>query len=969
MATRRWSRWLIVGGLLAVAGRPGFQGAQFCLTLFSPAFAQTAPALADIPRIAFEKYTLPNGLDVILSRDTRLPMVAVNLWYHVGPANEEPGRTGFAHLFEHMMFQSSKHVPPDSHFRLLEGAGATDINGTTSFDRTNYFETVPSNQLELALWLESDRMGYLLDQIDVAALVNQQDVVRNERRQNTENRPYGVANEALTQLLYPAGHPYHANVIGSHQDIQAVKLDDVKRFFKQYYAPNNASLAIVGDIDIAATKALVQKYFGSLKQGTPVPPVKAETPKLTAERRRVIRDRVELPRVYMGWITSPIFTPGDADAQIAAAILADGRSSRLYQKLVYEKQIAQDVSAFQRSLVLGSKLQIVATARRGHAAEELEQAIDEELAALRAAAPTAQEIERARNTIETRLVRRLERLGGFGGVSDRLNSYNHYLGTPDYLRQDIERFRAVTPQSVQTFVRDQLQSDARAVIHAVSGPPDLGAPVPTPTMPPSTPGEGAESVNADEPWRLQMPRPGTPRPLRVARPASARLANGLTLILSERKGLPMVSASLVVKTGSDANPLDKPGLASFTAAMLDEGTATRTSLQIASEVAQLGASLSTGSSMDASVVSTSALKTNFGAALDILADVALHPSFPPEEIERQRVLRVGQLVQQRESASALATQVMASVLYGSKHPYGFTELGTAPSVKAMRREDMAAFWQEHFVPNNAALVVAGDLSMAELKAAVEKAFGGWRRAAASRRAVASPSAISPRVVIVNKPGAPQTQVRVATIGVPRSSPEHQAIVVMNEVLGGLFSSRINLNLREEHGYTYGAGSRFNFRRGAGPFVVSTGVRTDVTAPAVGEIFKEIRKIRETPITPGEMQMAKDSLTRSLPGGFQTSGGTVRRYADVFIYDLGLDYFEKSASRVNAVTAQDALAAAKKYIAPERLVVIAVGDRAQIEPALRKLDIAPVEVRDEDSFKLLVLPDPPERTPPGTKGTP
>jgi len=394
--------------------------------------AQNQPAsTADIPRVSFEKYTLPNGLEVILSQNRRLPMVAVSLWYHVGPANEEPGRTGFAHLFEHMMFQSSKHVPADSHIRLLEAAGASDLNGTTDYDRTNYFETVPANRLELALWLESDRMGYLLEKVDQAALSNQQDVVRNERRQSVENQPYGLAEEALVQALFPSGHPYYGNVIGSHEDIQAVKLDDVNRFFRQYYAPNNASVAIVGDFDTAETKKLVEKYFGTLRRGPAVPPVKADTPRITAERRRVVPSRVELPRVYMAWLSPPIFKPGDADADMTAGILGGGRSSRLYKKLVYEKQIAQNVSAQQYSLILGSIFQIEATARPGHTAEELERAIEEELAAVKAQAPALREVEQARNTIETGIISGLERLGGFGGVADRLNSYNHYLGTPD----------------------------------------------------------------------------------------------------------------------------------------------------------------------------------------------------------------------------------------------------------------------------------------------------------------------------------------------------------------------------------------------------------------------------------------------------------------------------------------------------------------------------------------------------------
>ena len=444
----------------------------FALALAASMAACSAPEPAappDIPTIDFEKITLANGLDVIMVEDHRLPMVAVNLWYHVGPANEEPGRTGFAHLFEHMMFQASKHVPPDQYFRILEGAGASDINGTTDFDRTNYFETLPSNQLELALWLESDRMGYLLDVVDETAFANQQDVVRNERRQAVENRPYGLVEEAMFHQLFPKEHPYYASVIGSHADVQAAKLDDVKAFFKQYYTPNNASLAIVGDIDKAETRKLVEKHFGTFERGPEVPKLDVTTPPVTAERRAVVSDRVELPKVYMAWLTAPIYQPGDADADLAARILGGGRSSRLYKKLVYELQIAQDVSVQQYSLILGSVFNLDATARPGHTAEELEAAINAELKKFRDEGPAETEIERARNIIETNIIQGLETLGGFGGVADRLNGYNHYLGTPDYLARDIQRYRDATPASVKAFAAGALRDDARVVVHGVPG--------------------------------------------------------------------------------------------------------------------------------------------------------------------------------------------------------------------------------------------------------------------------------------------------------------------------------------------------------------------------------------------------------------------------------------------------------------------------------------------------------------------
>lgn len=941
--------WLFLLSSPFAVDRAHAQGAPAAQPQKAPtkkAAAATAAPTADIPRLEFEKYTLPNGLEVILSEDHRLPMVAVNLWYHVGPANEEPGRTGFAHLFEHMMFQGSKHTG-DNPFALLEGAGASDINGTTGFDRTNYFETLPSNQLELALWLESDRMGYLLDKLDQARLTNQQDVVRNERRQSIENRPYGIVEEAVYHQLFPRSHPYYAAVIGSHADIQAAKLDDVKKFFKLYYAPNNASLAIVGGFDKAATKKLVEKYFGLLKRGPEVPKIRATTPPLAAERRAVIQDRVELPRVYMAWLTPPIFKPGDADADLAAAILGGGKSSRLYKKLVYEKQIAQDVNAEQESLMLGSNLTLQVTARPGHTAEELDKAIGEELERFRRDGPDVKEVERARNTIETRIITRLETLGGFGGVADRLNTYNHYLGNPDFLAQDIARYRNATPASVRAFAQEHLKPSARVVVYGVPGTQDLGPNVPTEKAPDVPPGTGAESVNADEPWRKDVPKPGPARPFQLPAPKSFQLANGLTAIYDERPGLPVVAANLVVRTGSDANPADTPGLANFTVAMLDQGTTTRNALAIADQTAQLGATLATNSSMDASQVTIRSLKKNFPAALDLLADLVLHPSFPQEEIERQRASRLGQLVQRRENPAVVADQVMSAALYGPRHPYGYAEIGTEAAIKATGRDAMLAFWKQNFVPNNAALVVAGNISAAELRALAEKEFGAWQRGVAARPQLGAPTTTAARLVLVDKPGAPQTRFRVAMVGVPRSTPDYAALEVMNTALGGLFSSRINLNLREVHGYTYGAGSRFVYRRSAGPFFVSTGVRTDVTAPALTEILKEIRRIAETQLTPEELSLSKDSQVRSLPGEFETSSSAATSFTNLYLYDLGLDYYASLPERLSAVTAEAAQAVAKKHLVPEKLVVVAVGDRAKIEPELAKLNLGPVEIRDAD----------------------
>ena len=921
--------------LLSTTGLVGAQNA--------PPPAARAAAATGVPRVTATKYSLPNGLEVILSRKPGIPMVAVNLYYHVGPANEAKGRTGFAHLFEHMMFQRSKHVPEDTYFKFLEAAGASDVNGTTNFDYTNYYETLPSSQLELALWLESDRMGYLLDTLDRSSFANQQDVVRNERRQSTENTPYGPAEEELIHQLFPDGHPYYAAIIGSHQDIQSANLDDAKRFFKQYYAPNNATLTIVGDFDVAQTRQLVTKYFGSLKKGDPVPPITAQTPRITSERRKVVPSRVELPRVSMAWLTPAIYKPGDAEADITATILGGGRSSRLYKALVYDKQIAQDVSAAQQSLQLQSIFQIDATARPGHTAEELEAAIDAEIAKLVATPPDPSEMERAKNAFETSIVAGLESISG---LAHRLNVYNHYVKTPDYLQQDFARYAPVTPAAVQAFARDQLRKNARAVVHAVPGQPQLGPQVPTPPAVKSAEGEGTETVNVDQPWRANPPKAGAAKVLVLETPLSSTLPNGLELILIERHGLPVIAANLVIKNGSDSNPPDKPGLASFTAAMLDEGTATKSALQIADDVARLGSSLGTGSGVDSSNVTVRSLTRNFPATLDILADVVLRPSFPAEEIERQRTSRLATLVQSKEDPRDIAPRVTSLALYGAGHPYGYPEVGTEAAVKAMTRADMMAFWKQNFVPNNAALIVSGDITMPQLRGLAEKAFGAWQKGTPARPKLDLPSSPVARIVLVDTPGAPQTQVRVAALGAPRSSPDFRPMQLLNIPLGGNFSSRINLNLREKNGYTYGASSQFTFRRAAGSFQVASGVRTDVTAPAITEMLNELKGVLDRPLSTEELTVAKDGLSNSLPGAFETNANAVANYSNVFTYDLGLDYYANYGEQVRAVTLAQTSAAAKKYIVPDRMVIVAVGDRAKIEPELKKLNL-PIEIRDRE----------------------
>ena len=934
-----------------VALQAGVLAAAVTLTSVFGCSAIAAPAPSSslkVPNLKFEKYTLPNGLTVILREDHRLPLVAVDLWYHVGPVNEKAGRTGFAHLFEHMMFEGSEHVGEKAHFKYVEGAGATDINGTTSYDRTNYFETMPSNQLDLALWLESDRMGFLLETLDRTKLTNQRDVVRNELRQD-EGNPYDVADEAVGHLLYPKTHPYYGNVIGSHADVEAARLNDVRDFFHHYYTPNNASIAIVGDYDPKTIKDRIAKFFGPIPAGPPVEKVSVETPAITSQRRTTVTDTVQLPRLSVAWLTPEAFHPGDADTDMFMNVLGGGKVSRLYQKLVYQDQIAQSVQCNNQSMMVTSMASCDIIARPGVKLEDLEAAFDKEVESLRTSGPTQEELDRARNQTLSGLITGLQRLGGFGGVADMMDRYNQYLGDPGYLPKDVARYEALTPANIQQIGGKYFGKNQSVVVYCVPGkkvtedvprsPEDTDANVTV--VPPYTP-----EFETAQNWRKEAPQAGPEPTLHLPSPKTFALSNGVKVFLIEEHSLPVMSAGLVTLAGGEENPTDKAGLAAFTARMMTEGTSKRSSTQLANDVAQIGAGLGSSAGMDNATVSIGALSNNTDAAMELLSDVALHPAFQDKEVERIRSQRLVAILQESDQPVSAALRVGQKAVYGDQ-PYGFRPVGTTESVKAVKQADMAAFWAAHYTPKDAALILAGDMNEADAKKLAEKYFGGWNAGAAAATAVPAPPAPPTRkIVIVDKPGSPQTTLIAFGLGVPRNTPEYPAITEMNSILGGLFSSRINMNLREKNGFTYGAFSGFMFYRGGGPFYSGAQVRTDVTAPAAKELFTELNRIHTDAATPAELKLAKDNALRSLPGSFETVGNESSLMSELFVYGLPNDYFEKLPAAFEAVTPEAVAKAAQDFIHPDNLVVVAVGDRAKIQPDLEKLNLGPIELRDE-----------------------
>lgn len=916
--------------------------------------AEQAPAAVPANlAITYEKFTLPNGLDVILHEDHRLPLVAVNVWYHVGPANETAGRTGFAHLFEHMMFEGSRHIGSKAHFKYLERAGANDINGTTDFDRTNYFETLPSNQLALALWLESDRMGYLLDGLDAEKLTNQRDVVRNERRQSTEGTPYGLVEEAIFHALFAKSHPYYADVIGSHADIEAARLEDVRQFSREYYTPTNASLVIAGDIEPAATRRLVEKYFGTIPAGPKPAPAAVMTPPIAGERRLVVSDQIELPRIYMAWIMDPIYQPGDAESDLIAQILGGGRSSRLYKRLVHDLQVAQDATVQNLNLQLGSVFILQVTAKRGVPLPRLEAAIDQELARFRRTGPSAAELERARNLIETRALTQLERLGGFGGVADQLNRYNQFLHDPGYLAKDLGRYDAATAAGVRDVARAKLQAAARAVVYGVPGKKRIDDPPRAGGMATASASDNSGRM-ADESWRSTQPAAGPSPSILLPTPSRFTLDNGLTVIVAEQHQLPIIAASVVTLGGTGANPANHPGLAAFTAAMLQEGTHRRTAAQLADDAAQLGSSLRTEAGRDTTVAALTMLRSNSETALALLADVVQQPRLDAKDVERVRRLRDGELAQAKSDPSQVARAVLLGALYGPQHPYGFPDAGTRRSNARLAPVDLEHFWRDRYKPALSALVLAGDVTVDEAKGLANRHFGAWHgsaEAVPAKSASAVPFVPGQRILLVDRPDAPQSDVLIGLPGVTRSSPDYVPLEILNNVMGGLFSSRLNMNLREEHGYTYGAFSAFRESRATGYFFCGAAIRSDVTAPGMHEMLDELTRIHTVPPSDDELKLAQGAFAQSLAGLFETSELTSKTAADLFVYDLPPDYYAKLPAQAYAVTAAQVPALADRYLDPAAQKVVVVGDGKKVEAAIAKLGAGKVERVDDDGLRV------------------
>jgi len=868
----------------------------------------------DIP---YRMQVLDNGLTVIVNEDHKAPVVAVNIWYHVGSKNEVRGRTGFAHLFEHLMFQGSEHH--DGEFlTVLEDLGATDFNGTTWFDRTNYFQTVPKNALDAILWLESDRMGHFLGSITQEKLDEQRGVVQNEKRQG-DNQPYGRVWDYLQPALFPPQHPYSWETIGSMADLDAATLDDVRDWFKAYYGPNNAVLAIAGDITAEEAFAKAKLYFGDL---APVPPITRPgvwIPRLEANQLITMQDRVPQARVYRAW-TGPSW--GSADSRhlsLAAAVLAGDKNSRLYQRLVYRDRLASDVSLEVLPLEMAGITDLEVTAQPGVELATIEAAIQEELDAFMRKGPTRRELERVAAQYRAGFLHGIEQVGGFNGKAGILAESMTLGGSPDAWKQDLAVLDSARPEDLRRVAQDWL-GGASVTLRVLP----YGRPAP-------------DAAGAD---RSRLPAPG-PAPA-VGFPAVERatLANGLKIELVPRPGIGFVQAQLVLDGGFAADPPGQPGTASLAMAMLDEGTRRRSTLQISEELALLGASLGTGVSLDNAAVSLSALSDKLAPSFDIFADVILNATFPQSELERLRGLALAGLRQEKNRPNAMALRVLPKLLYGAGHPYAqpLTGTGTEAAISALTREDLAEYRDRWFHPNHATLVVAGDTSMGELRPLLERLFGQWQPGSAAPRPIAPAQGAPDDVLyILDRPGADQSVIFVGQLMPPKANPDEFAIQAMNNILGGQVSARINMNLREDKHWSYGAYSVLRDARGQRPFFAYAPVQTDKTAEALQELRGELRAIASTrPPTAEELERVKNTEVLQLPGRWETADAVVGALAESVRFGLPDDYWQDYAAKVRAVTLADVDRAARQYLHPDREVWVVVGDRSKIEPGLSKL---------------------------------
>lgn len=891
--------------------------------------------------VKYEKYALDNGLTVILHQDQRLPVATINLWYRVGAKEEPPRRSGFAHLFEHLMFMGTKRVAGNDFDIIMETGGGSN-NASTSLDRTNYFSQGPSELLPTLLWLDADRLEDLGRMMTSEKVDKQRDVVRNELRQTIENTPYGKADHHIFSLMFPVGHPYHNSVAGTHEDLEAASVTNVKDFFANFYVPNNCSLVVAGDFDPAKIKPMIQAYYGSLPRGNAVVnrlPKDVPSPALTRVVRESMLDKVDAPRISFVYHSPAYYQPGDAEMDLAGSILASGKSSRLYKRLVLDEKLAADVGASQDSAVLGSLFKIDVYALPEADLSKVEKIMDEEIDRLLKDGITTSELEQRKSVIELGFLSRMDALSA---IADKLNEYEYVWGEPNSFKRDLDRYRNATPDAVRDIARKTLTANARAIVR----------------------------VLPEEPTRGETPRDKRPdlanaSAFNVPKPEEFTLDCGVPVLLWKKSELPLVTMEMLIKApgalggagakggnGVALDPIGRPGLAFVMSQMLDEGAGDLDALKYSDALQALGARLNASASREDVTVSFTALKRTLDKAAPLFADAILRPRMDPVDFERVVRLHKEQLEQDLQEPGTVANRVAARMLFGPDHPYGQPTVGTLESIAKVTLDEVKVAHTSIMNPASARLLVCGDLTVDEAKRALNAAFKNWKsNASSAATSAATPIAPTPqssgnamRVYLVDRPDAVQTVIRFAAPGPKLGDSVRPTFEALNTVLGGSFTSRLNQNIREQHGYAYGAGSRFNMFPSAGMFTASSSVKASVTGAALGEFLKEFDRLRAGDVSDDEVTKAFKTLRTDTIQQFSTMQGVVGTAAQMMSTGLPLETSAADMAAWSNLNAKTLNSIARSALPLEQGVLVLVGDRKLILEQIKDLKLsAPIEL--------------------------
>tara|TARA_X000001036_G_scaffold23452_4_gene19658 strand:+ start:2628 stop:5366 length:2739 start_codon:yes stop_codon:yes gene_type:complete len=890
-------------------------------TLF--AYGQTK---LDVPDIEYDTFTLNNGLTVVVHEDRKVPMVAVNVWYHVGSKNEKVGKTGFAHLFEHLMFNGTENYNAE-YFEPFEKIGATDQNGTTNNDRTNYFQNVPTNALDLALWMESERMGHILNVIDQEKLDEQRGVVQNEKRQG-ENQPYGQVFNAIGKAVFPKGHPYSWSVIGSMEDLNAATLDDVKEWFETYYGPTNAVIALAGDIDLETAKIKVQEYFGDIQAGPPLTKPKKWIAKRTEQTREVMEDNVPQTRIYKVW---NVPEDGTAEAQaldLASSTLAGSKNSPLYQELVYKTGLATGVSAFYYGREIAGLFIISATVAPGQDVNEVENVIDATLQKYLKTGPNSKLLKNTKTSTIAGLTNGLQRIGGFGGKSDILATYQTLYGDAGAFKKILAMYLDTSSNDVKKAANKWLSSGDYVL-----------------TIVPAAKTSVVESL-VDRSKGIPYPT----EKLSYSFPTikSAILENGSKLVLAERNDLPLVQLEIVFNNGYAIESDNELGLVNFTMSMVDEGTDKYNSLEFAEMQESLGSGIGFGSSIDTTYASMSSLKVNLEKTLDLFKEGLLNPTFPQVELDKVKKRWLAGIDQELNSPASMANREIRTLVYGSGHPYAkASSSGVKNTVENFTREDLQGMYAKLTNPNDATFIVTGDISLADATELLNKKFSNWKspdKAIAQVDLFNVNDQASPRVFLIDKPGAIQSYILAAQLLPPTNSDDDILIDYMNYAIAGSFTSRLNMNLREDKSWSYGVRTSTGYSQGQRLMRMTAPVQTDKTAPAITEILREYNEyINSSPINEEELSKIKNARTLRLPGQYETLGALLGGIEDIVKYNRDFDYLDTIADKRNSIKLEDVQSATTKYLDTNKWTWVIVGDLNEIENPVRDLNIGPVKV--------------------------